>query len=83
MSIFHKGQVAGAKVLAATILDLLTDPELLKRAKAQFAQDTTETKYVPMLPPTARPPVDMNRETMAKYRPEMKKYYLNRKPVFR
>ena len=83
LSISHKGQVAGAKVLAATVLDLLTDPELLKRAKAQFAQDTKETKYVPMLPASAKPPLDMNREMMEKYRPEMKKSYLNTKPAFR
>jgi aminobenzoyl-glutamate utilization protein B len=83
MSISHKGQVAGAKVLAATVLDLLTDPELLKRAKAQFAQDTRETKYVPMLPATAKPPLDLNREMMEKFRPEMRKRYLNVKPAFR
>jgi aminobenzoyl-glutamate utilization protein B len=83
MSISHKGQVAGAKVLAATVLDLLTDPELLKRAKAQFAQDTKETKYIPMLPASAKPPLDMNREMMEKYRPEMKKFYLNAKPAFK
>ncbi len=83
LSLSHKGQVAGAKVLAATVLDLLTDPELLKRARAQFALDTKETKYFPMLPASARPPLDMNREMMEKYRPEMKKSYLNTKPAFR
>jgi len=65
------------------MLDLLTDAELLNRAKAQFAQDTQETKCFPMLPLSARPPLDMNRETMEKYRPEMKKHYLNKKPMFR
>ncbi|MBC7779840.1 MAG: amidohydrolase [Proteobacteria bacterium] len=83
MSISHKGQVAGAKVLAATMLDLLTDADLLARAKAQFAQDTKTTKYVPMLPPTAKPPLDLNREMMEKYRPEMRKFYIERKPVFK
>jgi aminobenzoyl-glutamate utilization protein B len=65
------------------VLDLLTDPELLKRAKAQFAQDTKETKYVPMLPAEAKPPLDLNRAMMDKYRPEMKKFYLNTTPVFK
>ena len=83
MSISHKGQVAGAKVLAASVLDLLTDPELLKRAKAQFAQDTRETTYVPMLPASAKPPLDLNREMMERFRSEMKKRYLNVKPAFR
>jgi hypothetical protein len=32
------------------------------------------------LPPDAKPPLDLNRETMERYRAEMTKYYLN-KPV--
>ena len=83
LSISHKGQAAGAKVLAATVLDLLTDPELLKRARAQFAQDTKEAKYFPMLPASAKPPLELNREMMEKYRPEMKKSYLKTKPAFK
>ncbi|HEX9193403.1 MAG TPA: amidohydrolase [Burkholderiales bacterium] len=83
LSISHKGQAAGAKVLAATVLDLLTDPELLKRARAQFAQDTKEAKYFPMLPASAKPPLELNREMMEKYRSEMKKSYLKTKPAFK
>ena len=36
MSIAHKGAVVGAKVMAASVLDLLTSPELLAAAKKQF-----------------------------------------------
>src|SRR5207245_9854194 len=72
LSISHKGQVAGAKVLAATVLDLLTDPDLLKRAKAQLALDTTETTYSPILPARARPPLDLNPPTLEQYRPAMR-----------
>ena len=82
-SISHKGQVAGAKVLAATMLDLFTEPEVLKRAKEQFLLDTTGTEYFSLLPPEAKPPVDMNRSMMEKYRPEMRKFYTNKTPVFR
>jgi len=39
-TIAHKGMVAGAKVLAGTILDLLTRPELVQAARADFAQKT-------------------------------------------
>jgi len=35
-SIAHKGAVAGAKVMAASIIDLLTSPELRAAAKKQF-----------------------------------------------
>jgi aminobenzoyl-glutamate utilization protein B len=36
MSIGHKGAVTGAKVMAASILDLLTSPDLRAAAKKQF-----------------------------------------------
>jgi hypothetical protein len=51
MSIAHKGAVVGAKVMAASVLDLLTSPELLAAAKKQFEQDTKDTKYFSLLPP--------------------------------
>jgi len=36
-----------------------------------------------MLPASAKPPLDLNREMMEKFRPEMKKTYLSVKPAFR
>lgn len=82
-SIAHKGAVVGAKVLAASVLDLLTSPELLAAAKKQFAEDTKETKYFSLLPPDAKPPVDLNKDIMDKYRPAMRKFYLNKKAQFK
>ena len=82
-SIAHKGAVAGAKVLAGSILDLLTDSDLLGRVKAQFREDTKGTEYVSLMPPEAKPPVDMNREMMERVRPEMRKQYLNKVPQFK
>jgi len=81
-SIAHKGSVAGAKVLAASILDLLTSPELVQRAKIQFQADTKDTAYFTLLPPDAKPPLDMNRAMMEKFRPEMRKHYLTKSPKF-
>jgi aminobenzoyl-glutamate utilization protein B len=81
-SIAHKGEVAGAKVLAATVLDLLTQPALLARAREQFAQDTRDTPYFSLLPADAQPQLDLNRETMERFRPEMRKHYLNKTPRF-
>jgi aminobenzoyl-glutamate utilization protein B len=75
--------VVGAKVMAASILDLLTSPELLAAAKKQFEQDTKEVKYFSLLPPGAKPPVDLNREMMDKYRPAMRKFYLSKKAEFK
>ena len=83
MSIAHKGAVVGAKVIAASVLDLMTSPELRAAAKKQFEDDTNEIKYFSLLPPGAKPPVDLNREMMEKYRPAMRKFYLSKKPEFR
>jgi aminobenzoyl-glutamate utilization protein B len=76
MSIAHKGAVVGAKVMAASVLDLLTSPELRAAAKKQFEEDTKEIKYFSLIPPDAKPPLDLNKEMMDKYRPAMRKFYL-------
>jgi aminobenzoyl-glutamate utilization protein B len=81
-SIAHKGEVAGAKVLAATLLDLLTTPEVLNTSRAEFDRATKDSKYFSLMPADAKPPLDMNRDMMEKFRPEMRKYYLNKTPRF-
>src|SRR5690242_16905312 len=72
-SISHKGQVAGANVLAASIIDLLTSPELLQKARAEFEVESKRTPYFSLLPPDAKPPLDLNKAEMEKFRPEMRK----------
>jgi len=52
-------------------------------AKKQFEDDTKETKYFSLLPPGAKPPVDLNHEMMDKYRPAMRKLYLSKKAEFK
>jgi aminobenzoyl-glutamate utilization protein B len=81
-SIAHKGEVAGAKVLAASVLDLLTSPALVAKAKEQFREDTRDTPYFSFLPADAKPPLELNREMMERFRPEMRKHYLNKAPRF-
>lgn len=77
-SISHKGQVVGAKALAASIIDLMTSPELLQKARAEFETESKKTPYFSLLPADVQPPVDLNRAEMEKYRAEMRKYYLNK-----
>ena len=77
-SISHKGQVAGAKVLAGSILDLMSSPALLQKARAEFEVESKTVPYFSLLPPEAQPPLDLNRVEMEKYRSEMRKSYLNR-----
>jgi len=81
-SMAHKGEVAGAKALAASVLDLMTSPELLAKAKEQFRQDVRDTQYKSFLPADAKPPLDLNREAMERFRPEMRKHYLGTAPRF-
>ncbi len=81
-SIAHKGEVAGAKALAASLIDLLSTPALIAKAREQFQQDTKDTPYFSLLPAQAKPPLELNRETMERFRPEMRKHYLNKKPRF-
>jgi aminobenzoyl-glutamate utilization protein B len=83
MSIAHEGAVVGAKVIAASVIDLLTSSELLASAKKQFQEDTKDTKYFSLLPPGAKPPLDLNREMMDKYRPAMRKFYLDKTAQFK
>jgi aminobenzoyl-glutamate utilization protein B len=79
-TIAHKGMVAGSKALAGAILDYLTKPELVRQARTEFDQVTAEMKYFDVLPADAKPPLDLNKGTMERYRAEMSKFYLN-KPV--
>ena len=81
-SISHKGQVAGAKVLAASIIDLMTSPDLLQKARAEFEVESKKTPYFSLVPPEAKPDVDLNRGEMEKYRADMKKLYLDKAPRF-
>jgi len=74
--IAHKGIAYGSKVIAMTVVDLLTHPELVDQAWDYFRNvQTKTTKYVPLIRPEDKPAIWLNTETMAKYRPEMKKYY--------
>jgi aminobenzoyl-glutamate utilization protein B len=74
--IAHKGVVAGAKVQAMTVLDILTRPEIVSQAWDYFRTvQTKDVKYTPLIRPDDTPAIWLNEATMAKYRPELKKYY--------
>ncbi len=74
--IAHKGVVAGAKVQAMTILDIVSKPELVKQAWDYFNNvQTKDMKYTPFIARDTPPPTWLNKGILEKYRPEMKKYY--------
>jgi aminobenzoyl-glutamate utilization protein B len=66
-----KGLNAGAKVMAATALDLMTKPNLLGEIKDEFAEYSKDHPYKSFLPEGSKPPVDLNKELMDKYRKAM------------
>jgi aminobenzoyl-glutamate utilization protein B len=78
--IAHDGVVAGGKVVAMTVLDMLTKPALLDQAKTYFRDvQTKDQHYVSVIGPDDKPQVQMNAEIMAKYRPLMRPYYYDPK----
>ena len=78
--IAHKGVVAGAKVQAMTILDILMTPQIVTDAWDYFnTVQTKEVRYKPFFAPKDKPPIWLNADIMAQYRPEMRKYYYDPK----
>src|SRR6516162_4673495 len=65
-----------AKVVALTVVVFLMTPELVTQAWDYFRNvQTKNVKYVPLIRPEDKPAIWLNEQTMARYRPEMKKYY--------
>jgi len=72
----HKGVTAGAKAQAMTVLDLLLKPTVVAQAWDYFNNvQTKDIKYFPLMRPEDKPAIWLNKATMDKYRPEMRKYY--------
>jgi aminobenzoyl-glutamate utilization protein B len=74
--IAHKGVVAGAKVQAMTVLDILLHPELVDKAWDYFRNvQTKDVKYQSFLRPEDKPAIWLNEKIMEEYRPRMKALY--------
>ena len=63
-----KGLNAGAKVMAAAAIDLLTKPDVLAAVRKEFEDYSRANPYKSFLPDDATPPLDLNRELMERYR---------------
>jgi aminobenzoyl-glutamate utilization protein B len=74
--IAHKGVVAGAKVQAMTLLDLMLQPTLIRDAKDYFVNvQTKDIKYRPLMSASDQPAIWLNAEKMARYREAMRPFY--------
>jgi aminobenzoyl-glutamate utilization protein B len=82
-SIAHKGAVAASKVVAGSVIECFRDPAIIEQAKATFKKEVEATKYFSMLPADQKPPLELNRAMMEKFRPAMREHYVKERPVFR
>lgn len=74
--IAHKGATAGAKVLAATMLDLLQDSNLVDEAWRYFREEQSmEFEYEPFIGPDDPPAVEKNRATMDEFKGRLEAFY--------
>ena len=74
----HKGTLAGAKATALTLIDLFTTPKIIDSAKNYFINvQKKDIKYKSFISASDQPAIYLNKEIMAKYRDEMKKFYYN------
>jgi aminobenzoyl-glutamate utilization protein B len=74
--IAHKGVVAGAKVQAMTVLDILLHPELVQKAWDYFNNvQTKDMKYKSFLRPEDQPALWINEQKMDEFRPRMRSFY--------
>jgi aminobenzoyl-glutamate utilization protein B len=81
-AIAHKGAVAGAKAFAGAVTECFSNPALVANAKRSFKDELAGVEYQSMLPAGQKPPVELNRALMEKFRPAMAKHYLKETPEF-
>jgi aminobenzoyl-glutamate utilization protein B len=82
-AIAHKGAVAGAKAFAAAVVDCFKTPAVVEEAKRSFKEEIADVEFKSMLPPDQKPPVELNRAIMERFRPAMAKHYLKERPQFK
>ena len=74
--IAHKGAITGAKVMAATVIDLLATDELLKDAWTYFRQAQTKDKqYEPFITKDDPPATEKNRKIMDEFKDRLETLY--------
>jgi aminobenzoyl-glutamate utilization protein B len=61
--------------MAMTMVDLLMRPDLITAAKSYFDVQLKNNKVLQLLADTDQPQVQLNRETMERFRPQMRKFY--------
>ncbi len=74
--IAHKGVNHGAQVVAMTVIDVLLRPDVVTSARGYFDDvQTKDRKYQALIRETDTPAIELNTDVMAKFKPELRKYY--------
>jgi aminobenzoyl-glutamate utilization protein B len=74
--IAHKGATAGAKVIAATMLDLLQNDELRTAAWRYYREEQLkDIEYEPFISADDPPAIEKNTDTMAEFRDRLREHY--------
>jgi aminobenzoyl-glutamate utilization protein B len=74
--IAHKGATAGAKVIAATMLDLLQDESLRESAWSYFRDEQTANEtYMPFIGAEDAPAIEKNAGIMGQYKEALREFY--------
>lgn len=61
-----------------TALDILLNPDLVRNAWTYFNDvQTKDMKYTPLIDTSDEPAIELNKEKMEKFIPELRKYYYN------
>ena len=63
MSIGQRGMVIAAKALSLTAVDLLTNPQIVVGAKAEFARQMSGRTYKSQIPEGQKPPLDYRKRS--------------------
>ena len=72
--IAHQGANYGSRAVARTAIDVLADPKVLDEARKYFAEvQTKDLKWESLIPAGTPPPVHLNAEKMARFRPDLEK----------
>ncbi len=78
--IAHKGATAGAKVLAATMLDLIQEETLVDDAWKYFREEQTANEtYTPFISDDDDPAIEKNIAIMSQFKPQLEKFYYDPK----
>ena len=74
--IAHKGATAGAKVVAATMLDLIENEALVDDAWRYFREEqTADHTYTPFISDEDEPAIEKNAEIMQLYKDRLSEFY--------